>query len=80
MFLLGGSWAGGNGGKLAEVWDPEEPDEWRVLEDIDTDAIVTDDPKGVYRADNHGWFFGWSKGEGARLAAFFLFVCLMPLE
>ena len=27
------------------------------------DGILTDDPEGVYRADNHAWVFGVSNGD-----------------
>ena len=50
------------GGKIAEVFDPA--DGWSKLANITPEPILTDDWDGVYRADNHGWFFGWSDGLG----------------
>ena len=67
MFTLGGSWSGGEGedkvgGNRAEVYDGND---WTVLSNINADPILTDDPRGVYRSDNHAWFFGWSGEQGA---------------
>ncbi len=59
VFTLGGSWSGGYGGKHGEVWNPTTG--WRWTSGIISDAILTNDPKGIFRSDNHGWFF--SVGE-----------------
>ena len=59
VFTLGGSWSGGQGGKDGEVWSAATG--WRRTPGIIAGAITTSDPGGVYRADNHGWFF--SVGE-----------------
>lgn len=49
----------------AEVLDPfADAVEWRPLTSIDTTSLLTDDPAGRYRADNHGWFMGWSDNTG----------------
>lgn len=64
VFVLGGSWSGGQGGKNGEVFDPIAGT-WRALSNVKPDVILTSDVTGVYRADNHGWFFGWLNGEGA---------------
>jgi galactose oxidase len=32
------------------------------LPGVPADAILTADPGGVYRADNHAWLFGWTGG------------------
>jgi galactose oxidase len=56
VFTLGGSWSGGYGNKNGEVWNASTG--WRRTSNILASAIVTDDPQGVYRADNHGWYFG----------------------
>jgi hypothetical protein len=31
---------------------------------IQRHSILTDDWDGIFRSDKHGWFFGWSNGEG----------------
>jgi galactose oxidase len=61
VFTLGGSWSGGVGGKNAEVWSPSTG--WRRLTGISATPILTNDPDGVYRADNHGWFFSWTNNR-----------------
>jgi galactose oxidase len=64
--VLGGSWSGGLGGKNGEVFTPAGAGAgWRKLSNVPVAPILTKDPEGVYRADNHGWFFGWSGGKGA---------------
>ena len=56
-FTLGGSWNGGVGGKSAEVFRDES---WQLLDGIEADnSIVTDDFRGLFRADNHMWLFAW---------------------
>ena len=61
VFTLGGSWSGGIGGKDAEVFTPDGT--WQRLPGITAQSILTDDKDGVYRADNHGWFFAVGGGE-----------------
>jgi galactose oxidase len=60
-FVLGGSWSGALGGKNAEVWSAT--DGWRLLPGVPVDPILTADPQGIYRQDNHGWFFSWSGNQ-----------------
>ena len=36
---------------------------WRRLDNVLVDGILTNDPDGVYRADNHAWVFGVSNGN-----------------
>lgn len=38
---------------------------WQRLPNIKTGPMQTGDPRGIYRSDNHGWFFGWSNNRGA---------------
>jgi hypothetical protein len=71
VFLLGGSWSNGTGTdrnqlKTAELFSPDTG-KWRLLSGIPPTPILTNDPRGVYRSDNHGWFFGWSNAEGVCL-------------
>lgn len=56
VFTLGGSWSGGVGAKNGEVWNSATG--WRRTTGIVADSLLTADPAGVYRADNHAWFFG----------------------
>jgi galactose oxidase len=58
VFTLGGSWSGGQGGKNGEVWSAAGG--WQRLSGVPVTPILTEDPQGVYRADNHGWFFTWT--------------------
>jgi len=61
VFTLGGSWSGGLGDKNGEVWSPTAG--WRPLPGVPVTPILTDDPQGVYRSDNHGWFFSWTNNR-----------------
>lgn len=56
VLTVGGSWSGGQGGKIAEVWN--RPTGWRTLPNVSGEALATADPAGVYRADNHMWLYG----------------------
>ena len=60
MFVIGGSWSGGLGGKNGEVFDPRT-NEWDELPDAKVSAMYTKDRR-TYRRDNHGWLFGWTEG------------------
>jgi len=60
-FTLGGSWSGGLGGKLGEIWSPNGG--WRELTGVPATPMYTQDAQGVYRADNHGWFIATSGGN-----------------
>jgi galactose oxidase len=55
VFTLGGSWSGGRGGKNGEVYTPDGT--WRLLPNVTADSMLTADPAGIFRSDNHGWFF-----------------------
>jgi hypothetical protein len=66
VFTLGGSWSGGVGGKVGEVFSGTA---WRKLANVLPAPMETGDSRGEYRSDNHAWFFGWSNNEGARCAA-----------
>jgi hypothetical protein len=75
IFLLGGSWSGGQGGKNGEVFDPIAG-KWRALTNVKPEFILTSDVTGTYRADNHGWFFGWLNGEGLLSSVLCVLECL----
>jgi galactose oxidase len=59
VLTLGGSWNGGFGGKNGEVWSPAT-NSWRTLSGVPADPILTQDPEGVFHADNHAWLFALS--------------------
>lgn len=58
VFTLGGAYSGALEGKNGEVYDPLM-DEWTELPGAKVAPILTADPEGVFRADNHAWLFGW---------------------
>ena len=59
VFIVGGSWNGGyDFDRNGESWDPWKQ-EWKMLDGANVHAMMTDDQKGSYRADSHGWLFGW---------------------
>ncbi|KAF7189242.1 Galactose oxidase [Pseudocercospora fuligena] len=59
VFVIGGSWAGGsNIDKNGEIYDPATM-EWSSLPGAKVEPMLTDDMEGPWRADNHGWLFGW---------------------
>ncbi|GIJ44350.1 hypothetical protein Val02_12360 [Virgisporangium aliadipatigenens] len=60
VFNIGGSWSGPIGGKNGEVWSPSTG--WTDLPGAAVGPMLTADPQGVYRSDNHAWLFGWSNG------------------
>jgi galactose oxidase len=60
-FVLGGSWSGGLGGKLGEIWSPTG--NWREMTNVPATPMYTADAGGVFRADNHGWFIATSGGS-----------------
>jgi galactose oxidase len=59
VFVIGGSWAGGsNVAKDGEVYDPATQN-WTMLPGAEVHNMLTEDMEGPWRADNHGWLFGW---------------------
>ncbi|CAI7583364.1 unnamed protein product [Penicillium bialowiezense] len=59
VFVIGGSWAGGsNIDKDGELYDPATQN-WTMLQDATVAQMKTKDREGAWRADNHGWLFGW---------------------
>ncbi|KAJ5864908.1 uncharacterized protein N7529_006824 [Penicillium soppii] len=60
MFVIGGSWSGGVGGKNGEVYDVKT-NTWDELPNAKVSAMYTKDRR-TYRRDNHGWLFGWTDG------------------
>jgi hypothetical protein len=65
VFTLGGSWSGGTGGKNGEIWTAAGG--WQLLPGVPVAPMLTADPEGVYRSDNHMWLI--STGTGRLLQA-----------
>ncbi|MBC8733514.1 RICIN domain-containing protein [Paraburkholderia sp. UCT2] len=61
VFLVGGSWNGGEGGKTGETWSPSTG--WQVNSAILADYILTNDAAGIFRSDNHAWLFAVANGR-----------------
>lgn len=61
IFVIGGSWSGGRGGKNGEIYDPTKSS-WSLLPGCPVAPMLTADNAGVYRQDNHGWLFAWKNG------------------
>lgn len=51
VFELGGSYSGGIGGKLGELWDPAT-NIWTILTGATTSNMLTVDGEGAWRTDN----------------------------
>jgi galactose oxidase len=60
VFVIGGSWNGGLGGKTGETWTSGSG--WRVNTGLPADPILTQDAEGIYRQDNHAWLFALAGG------------------
>ncbi|KAJ5726994.1 hypothetical protein N7493_006021 [Penicillium malachiteum] len=59
VFVIGGSWSEVTTiGKDGEVYDPATRN-WTLLEGAKVENMLTEDMEGPWRADNHGWLFGW---------------------
>ncbi|KHN94055.1 Galactose oxidase, beta-propeller [Metarhizium album ARSEF 1941] len=62
VFTIGGCWSGGWFQKNGEVYDPKAGT-WTGLPGALVRPMLTNDAQGVFRADNHGWLFGWKNGS-----------------
>ncbi|WP_228561615.1 discoidin domain-containing protein [Catenulispora rubra] len=62
VFVLGGSWNGPLGGKNGEIWS-HTSDTWNLLPGVPDTPALTNDPKGIYRQDNHMWLYATSNGR-----------------
>ena len=65
IFTIGGSWSENRdnlGGKNGEIYNPAN-DTWSLLPGCPVEPMLTADPEGIYRQDNHGWLFGWKRGS-----------------
>lgn len=61
IFALGGSWSGGRGGKDGEVYTDGAG--WALRPGALVAPMLTADHGGIFRADNHGWFFAGPGGS-----------------
>ena len=62
VFTIGGSYSGRAGtSRHGEVWSAAGG--WRTLPNVLVDNILTDDPRGPYRSDNHSWLFAAPGGR-----------------
>jgi galactose oxidase len=63
VLTLGGSWYDGAGNKNGEIFTASgATGGWKLLPGVVASKILTADPAGVYRADNHAWLFAQSGG------------------
>ena len=60
VLTIGGSWSGGQGGKIGEVWGSGGA--WRALPGVAAEPLSGPDPGGMFRADNHMWLYGFRGG------------------
>ncbi|KAE8155287.1 hypothetical protein BDV25DRAFT_135034 [Aspergillus avenaceus] len=64
IFVIGGSWSGGDKiAKNAEVYTPGVNASWDTRPGCEVEPMMTDDRLGTWRADNHGWLFGWKRAS-----------------
>ena len=63
IFTIGGSWSGKlEVPKNGEIYNPTNG-VWSLLPGCPVKPMLTADKQGIYRADNHGWLFGWKRGS-----------------
>jgi galactose oxidase len=63
VLTLGGSWYDSAGDKNGELFTPSgTTGSWQELPGVLATNILTADPAGVYRADNHAWLFAQPGG------------------
>jgi galactose oxidase len=63
VLTLGGSWYDAAGNKNGELFTPSAASgSWRNLSGVLAKNILTADPAGVWRADNHAWLFAQPGG------------------
>ncbi|PYH43742.1 putative galactose oxidase [Aspergillus saccharolyticus JOP 1030-1] len=64
IFVIGGSWSGGDKvEKNGEVYYPGPQPRWEMRSNAKVAPMMTDDRLGAWRADNHGWLFGWKQAS-----------------
>lgn len=63
VLTLGGSWYDAAGDKNGEIFTASGASgSWQELPGVVASKILTADPGGVYRADNHAWLFAQANG------------------
>ena len=63
VLTLGGSWYDWAGNKNGEIFTPKgKTGSWRKLPGVLASKILTHDPAGIWRADNHPWLFAQANG------------------
>ena len=63
VLTLGGSWYDWAGDKNGEIFTPKgATGSWRKLPGVLASKILTQDPAGIWRADNHPWLFAQANG------------------
>jgi galactose oxidase len=62
IFTIGGSFSGGIGGKIGEIYD-DTTKTWTTLTGAPVVPMLTVDQEGEWRTDNHGWLFAWRNGS-----------------
>lgn len=62
IFTIGGSFSGGIGGKIGEIYD-DATKTWTTLTGAPVAPMLTTDQEGEWRTDNHGWLFAWRDGS-----------------
>lgn len=60
IFTIGGSWSDSQGGKDGEVYDGTS---WKLMRGAAVAPMLTNDPAGVWRSDNHAWLFAWKNAS-----------------
>lgn len=58
IFVIGGSWSGGYGGKNGEIYN-STTNVWSTLSGASVTPMLTADAQGAFRTDNHAWLFAW---------------------
>ena len=61
VFMIGGSWAGGVGGKHGELWT--EATGWRTLDGVRIDSMLSPDPSRGFGMDSHFWLLPTGGGR-----------------
>jgi galactose oxidase len=63
VLTLGGSWYDSAGDKNGEIFTPQgTTGSWSNLPGVLASKILTQDPAGIWRADNHPWLFAQANG------------------
>lgn len=61
VLSMGGSWSGGRRNKAGELWTTNN--QWEYKSGLNATSLLTSDPQGIYRSDNHMWIFTAPNGK-----------------